>query len=149
MYIKGLVDGLFSTPEADMEFRGKMARFAAKYGAKKLHAKLARIDPASAALIHPNDLRRIIRSLEIHHSTGRTMTELKGDTKGLKDEFRIKLFGLIRPREDMYRLIEDRVDRMFDSGIVKEVKRLLHKRISRTSSACLGLKEVAGYLKGK
>ena len=149
LYIRALVDGLFPSPEADAKFRNKTERFIKKYGSRRAHKKLSKIDPESAARIHPNDARRIIRALELFNVTGRTMTELKRDTKGLKDEFRIKIFGLIRPREDMYRLIEERVERMFASGMVREVKKLLKGRVSKTSSACLGIKEVAGYLKGE
>jgi len=149
LYIRALVDGLFPSPEADMKFRESTEKFIKKYGSVRAHKKLAGIDPGSAANIHPNDARRIIRALELYHTTGRTMTELKENTKGIKDEFSIKLFGLIRPRENIYRLIEERVDRMFASGMIKEVKKLLKGRISKTSSACLGLKEVVGYLKGE
>lgn len=149
LYLRALVEGLFPSPEADMEFRRKAEKFIKKYGSAKAHKKLTDIDPGSAANIHPNDARRIIRALELYHTTGKTMTELKADTRGLKDEFRIISFGLIRPREEMYRLIEDRVDKMFDSGIVKEVKKLLKGRLSRTASAVLGLKEIEGYLNGE
>lgn len=149
LYVKALIDGLFPSPEADMAFRKKMQAFIKRYGSSRAHKKLTAIDPASAFLIHPNDARRIIRALELHHTTGKTMTELKTRTKGLKDEFRIKMFGLIRPRADMYRHIEDRVDRMFDEGIVGEVRKLLKKKLSKTSSAALGIKEVSGYLKGE
>ena len=149
LYIKALTDGLFPSPEADMVFRRKTERFIKKYGSAIAHKKLVGIDPNSAVRIHPNDARRIIRALELHHVTGKTMTELKADTRGLKDEFQVTLFGLIRPREHIYKLIEKRVDSMFVSGVVREVKLLLNRRISKTSSACLGLKEVAGYLKGE
>jgi tRNA dimethylallyltransferase len=149
LYIRALADGLFPSPEADMDFRKKTEAFIKRHGSPAAHKKLGGIDPGSAANIHPNDARRIIRALELYHATGRTMTELKADTKGLKDEFGIKLFGLIRPREDMYRMIDERVERMFGSGIVREVKLLLKGRVSKTSSAVLGLKEIAGYLKGE
>lgn len=149
LYVKGLIDGLFPSPEADMKFRAKMARFAAKYGSKKLHTKLSKIDPVSAGLIHPNDLRRIIRSLEIHHSTGKTMTELKSETKGIKDIYDIKIFGLTRPREEIYSGIDARVDEMFRDNVVGEVKGLKKKRLSKTAGEALGLKEISGYLEGQ
>lgn len=149
LYVKALADGLFPSPQADMDFRKKAERFIKKHGSAGAHKKLASIDPVSAARIHPNDSRRIIRALELHHATGKTMTELKSQTKGLKDEFRIKIFGLIRPREDMYRSIDDRVDSMFKAGITGEVKRLSRRRLSKTSSAALGIKEVLGHLKGE
>jgi len=149
LYVRGLVDGLFPSPKADMKFRSRMAKFAAKCGAKKLHAKLSKIDPASAALIHPNDLRRIIRSLEIYRSAGRTMTELKSETKGIKDSYDIKIFGLTRPREEIYSGIDARVEEMFRDDVVGEVKKLKRKRLSKTAGEALGFKEISGYLKGK
>lgn len=149
LYIRGLIDGLFPSPEADMKFREDLARFAAKYGSKKLHAKLMKIDPESAKRIHPNDLRRIVRALEIHHSTGKTMTELKTSTRGLKEKYEIKIFGLIRPREEIYSRIDERVDRMFRSGAVEEVKRLRRKKLSRTAGMVLGFHEISGYLSGR
>jgi tRNA dimethylallyltransferase len=148
LYIKALIDGLFPSPEADMAFRTKMQKFIKLHGSAKAHDKLAGIDPESAKNIHPNDARRIIRALELYNVTGRTMTELKQGTVGLKDEFRIKMFGLRYPREEMYRNIETRVDRMFDDGIVAEVRKLSRKKMSRTSAAALGVKEVLGYLNG-
>ncbi|MFA6321127.1 MAG: tRNA (adenosine(37)-N6)-dimethylallyltransferase MiaA [Candidatus Omnitrophota bacterium] len=149
LYIKGLVDGLFPSPEADMKFRRRMALFAKKYGQKKLYAKLVRIDPDAAEKIHPNDLRRIIRALEIQYTTGKTMTELKASTRGLKDRYDIKMFGLIRPREEMYSLIDARVDKMFRGRVVAEVKRLKKKKLSKTAAAVLGFKEISSYLDGR
>jgi tRNA dimethylallyltransferase len=149
LYVKALIDGLFPSPEADAAFRDKMNRSIERYGSRKAHRRLAAIDPKTAASIHPNDARRVIRALEIYHATGRTMTELKRGTKGLKSEFRIKIFGLIRPRNDIYRSVENRVDEMFADGIVREVRRLSKRRMSRTSSAALGIKEVLGYLRGE
>lgn len=149
LYLKGLVDGLFPSPEADMRFRKKMARYAAKYGQKKLYTKLVKTDPDAAKSIHPNDLRRVVRALEIYHTTGKTMTELKASTRGLKDRYEIKTFGLIRPREEMYEQIDVRVDKMFDDKVVAEVKRLKKKKLSKTAAAVLGFKEISDYLDGE
>ena len=149
LYAKALIDGLFPAPKADIGFRRKMERFAIRYGNKKLYARLAKIDPDSASKIHPNDLRRIIRALEICHSTGRTMTELKSGTKGLKDHYNIKIFGLTKPREDIYAAIDARVDRMLEGGLLREVKKLNKRKLSKTAGAVLGLKEMTGYLDGK
>jgi tRNA dimethylallyltransferase len=149
LYVKGLIDGLFPSPKADLKFRREQAKFAAKYGSRKLHTRLARIDPASAEKIHPNDLRRIIRSLEAYYSTGKTMTELKGSTRGLKDRYGINIFGLTAPREEIYSRINNRVDRMFLSGAVGEVKKLKRRRLSKTAGMVLGFGEISGYLDGK
>jgi tRNA dimethylallyltransferase len=149
LYAKALIDGLFPSPEADMVFRRKMERSFKRFGAKRLYAKLARIDPQAAELIHPNDARRVIRALEIYHSTGRTMTELKSGTKGLKDHYDIRIFGLTRPREEIYAAIDARVDLMLKAGLLREVKRLRMKRLSMTAEAALGLKDMASYLDGE
>jgi tRNA dimethylallyltransferase len=148
LYVKGLIDGLFPSPEADLRFREKLARIAKKSGSGKLHLCLAKIDPAAAEKIHPNDLRRIIRALEIYESTGKTMTELKASTRGLKDHFRIKIFGLTRPREELYARINDRVEKMFKHRAVAEVKKLRRRKLSRTAAMALGLPEISGYLDG-
>ena len=150
LYVKALIDGLFPSPPADIAFRKKMRAFRSKYGPAKLYRRLLKIDPDSAAGIHPNDARRIIRALEIHDSTGRTMTELKSSTEGLSGAYDIRIFGLTGPsRDDVYSAIESRVDRMFEAGAVREVRRLSNKRLSRTARAVLGFKEILGYLKGE
>lgn len=148
LYVKGLIDGLFPSQPADIKFRKVMEKLVLKYGSPKLHERLSKIDPASAEKIHPNDARRIIRALEVYHSTGRTMTELRRETRGLKDLYRIKIFALTRPRDEIYKGIEERVDRMFDQKVVSEVKRLRKKRLSKTAKAVLGYKEITGYLDG-
>jgi len=147
LYVKGLIDGLFPSPEADSKFRSKMERFAAKYGSRKLHSRLSKIDPASAGTIHPNDVRRIIRALEIYHSTGRTMTELKASTRGLKDRYDIRIFGLTRPREELYSQIDARVDKMFRQGIMREVRALARKGMSKTARSAIGYRETLEYLR--
>ncbi len=146
LYVKGLVDGLFPTPEADLKFRLDMFDYAARRGNKRLYKKLEKIDPLSASTIHPNNVRRVVRALEICHSTGRTMTELKKGTKGIADKYRIKIFGLKAPREEVYSNVNARVDKMFASGVVNEVKKLSRKPLSKTAKAALGFKEIVGYL---
>ena len=150
LYVKSLIDGLFPSPNADLKFRRGMEKFAAKYGSRRLHSRLSKIDPVSAGAIHPNDIRRIIRALEIYISTGRTMTELKAiDQHGLKDRYRIKIFGLTRPREGIYSQIDMRVDKMFKAGVIEEVRALKRKRLSKTAREVLGFKEISGYLDGR
>ncbi|MBP7055455.1 MAG: tRNA (adenosine(37)-N6)-dimethylallyltransferase MiaA [Candidatus Omnitrophica bacterium] len=148
LYIKALIDGIFPSPEADLAYRDRLYKYAIRNGSPKLHEKLETIDPESAGKIHPNDTRRIVRALEIYHSTGKTKTELVAETKGLKDEYDVFVFGLNKPRENLYSDIEDRVDKIFSEGAVSEVKRLLKKDLSRTASAILGFKEISGHLNG-
>lgn len=149
LYTKALIDGLFPSPEADPAFRNRMQRLISRYGSKYLHKRLTKADPVSASRIHPNDVRRVIRALEIYHSTGHTMTELKDRTKGLADEYDIRMFGIIAPREKIYSNINSRVDNMFRSGVLKEVKILKKRALSKTAKAALGYKEISDYLNGK
>ena len=149
LYVKGLIDGLFPTPKADLKFRKNSYDYASRYGSIRLHKKLEDIDPESARLIHPNNIRRIVRALEICHSTGRTMTELKRDTKGIAGKYRIKIFGLKAPREEIYSNINARVEKMFASGVINEVKKLSKKKLSKTAKAVLGFKEILGFLKNE
>ena len=149
LYVKCLVDGLFPTPEADPEFRRDMYGYASRYGNRRLHKKLEKIDPVSASAIHPNNVRRVVRMLEICHLTGKTVTELKRSTRGIADKYDIRIFGLKAPREDIYSNINVKVDRMFASGAVNEVKRLAGKDLSKTAKAVLGYREILGFLKNE
>ena len=146
LYIKALIDGLFPSPEADFKFRKKMYGLTGQYGSKYLYKKLLKIDKEAARLIHQNDARRIIRALEIWHSTGQTMTELKKGTKGIMGTYNIKIFGLTAPRDFIYSNINKRVEGMIEAGGLKEVKKIYKKRLSKTAKAVIGLKELAGFL---
>lgn len=149
LYMKSLIDGLFPSPEADPKFREDMYEYASHYGNKRLHKRLEKIDPASASAIHPNNIRRVVRALEIYHSTGSTMTELKSRTKGITDKYKINIFGLTSSRGKIYSDINDKVDDMFGEGLISEVKRLSRKRLSKTAKAALGFKEMLKFLKGE
>jgi tRNA dimethylallyltransferase len=146
LYVKSLVDGLFPTPKADMKFRRAMYDYASRYGNGRLYKKLEKIDPAWAKTIHPNNVRRVVRALEICHLTGRTMTELRGSTKGIADKYKIKMIGVTAPRDKIYSNIDARVEEMFAAGLVDEVKKLSKKGLSKTARAALGFKEVLGFL---
>ncbi|MDP3791665.1 MAG: tRNA (adenosine(37)-N6)-dimethylallyltransferase MiaA [Candidatus Omnitrophota bacterium] len=149
LYVRALVDGLFPSPEADQNFRKKMYGLAARYGNEYLYKKLQKVDPQSARLIHKNDIRRVIRALEIYNSTGKTMTELKKSTKGIAGSYKVKIFGLTAPRDLIYSNINDRVDDMINAGALKEVKNIYKKKLSKTANAVIGLRELSGFLKGE
>jgi len=148
LYVKALIDGLFPSPKADLKFRRKMENYALRRASKNLHEKLCKLDPESAGLIHPNDKRRIIRALEIYNATSKTMAELKCETKGLSDHYDIKVYGLIKPRDEIYSSINSRVEKMLKDGLVREVKSLKGKKLSKTAKKVLGYKEISGYING-
>lgn len=147
LYVKAVVDGLFPSGKKDLRFRRRQEKLAKKYGNGWLHKKLRKIDPIAAEKIHPNNLRRVIRALEIYHTEKRRPSELKQKTGPIR--YKVRIFGLKVAKEKLYRNIDLRVDEMFKKGIVEEVKKLSKKKLSLTAKKALGYSEVMGYLKGK
>jgi len=148
LYVRALADGIFEGPSADARLRRRLGQEAAVKGAAALHERLGRVDPVAAQRIGPHNLRRIIRALEVHEATGQPLSELQKDTRGLRQECDVLLFGLRRKREDLYRRINRRVDKMLERGLVDEVKVLLKKKLSATARCCIGIREIEGYLRG-
>ena len=147
LYVKAVVDGLFSSNKKDAGFRKRQEQLAEKYGKIYLYNKLKKIDPVTAKKIHPNNLRRVIRALEIYHTERKRPSELKQKTEPLRHK--VNIFGLKIDREELYENIDHRVDHMFEQGLAREVKNLSKRKLSLTAKAALGYKEVLGYLKGK
>ncbi len=147
MYLKVFLFGIFDGPPADDELRTKLKDEAREKGSGALWEKLKEVDPEAAGRIHPNDLRRIVRALEVHEKTGTPISTLQKewDEKGSARD--AVIVGLNRPREILYRRVDERVDRMFELGFVDEVRRL-KDRLGPTASRALGYAEVVKYLDG-
>jgi tRNA dimethylallyltransferase len=143
LYVKAVVDGLFPAPPKDEKLRAKL------YRVKDLHARLKKIDPASAEKIHPNDRKKLVRALEIYYTAKKTKSELKPKTKPLSSVYNVEMIGISRPRQKLYERINRRVDEMFEAGFLDEVKRLMTKRIGVTAAQAIGYKEAMEYLKNK
>ncbi len=140
----------FSTAGSDDAFRGEMQRFAETRGAEALHARLRSVDPASADRLHPNDLRRVIRALEIQHLTGETMSsQLEGQKK--RTPYELCIVGLTMDRQRLYDRVDQRVDLMMEEGLGDEVRRLLERGVPESAVAMqgLGYKELVPYVKGE
>lgn len=148
LYVKALVDGIFPSKGKDEKLRGKLFCIAQKDGNEALHKRLSKIDPEAAAKIHPNDVKRVVRAIEICEGEKRTKTSLKENTSGLKEKYDIEIFGLEAARDKLYKIINERVDLIFKKGAVKEVKGILRKKISRTAYLALGVRQIEEYLKG-
>ena len=150
LYIRALVDGLFSSGERDERIRQRLRSKAARSGWDTLYDDLHRLDPSAARRIHPNDKKRIIRALEVYHLTGRPISELQ-KTDTIPAPFQTRFFGLQWGREALYRRIDDRVDAMVHSGLIDEVKMLRKMGYSSTlnSMDSAGYKEVFAFLDGK
>ncbi|WP_062110399.1 tRNA (adenosine(37)-N6)-dimethylallyltransferase MiaA [Bacillus niameyensis] len=151
LYIQAvLYDYQFSEVEGDVEFRMKMEERVQSGDGMKLYKELEKIDPISAKNIHPNNYRRVIRALEVYHTTGKTMTEFQ------KDQQRTLLYpalliGLTMDRTKLYKRIEMRVEKMLEVGLVEEVEQLYKCGIGSDyqSMKAIGYKEILDYIIGK
>ena len=150
LYIKGLVDGIFNGPAADWDIRRELEELADKKGNQHVHDILQKIDPAKAGELHPNNLRRIIRAIEVYRITGKPVSVLQEKYKLAKKSYQFKIMCLAREKEDIYRRINERVETMFDKGLVDEVRSLLDnpRGLSKQAKQALGYKEVIQYLDG-
>ena len=146
LYMQVLLDGIFQGAPKQPQLRDELwQRFEAE-GAGALLQELAGRDPDAAQKIHPNDIRRLIRALEICRSTDKSFTQLKKNREGLWGRYDMTLVALNRPREELYARINARVERMFAEGLVEEVRRLLSRPLSLTARRIIGVNEVAGFL---
>lgn len=145
LYIRALTNGLFSGPQADKNVRKRLKELASTNRPNILHEKLKEVDPVSATRIHPNDQRRLIRALEVHEITGKPISALQDEQQAShRAAYRFISFGLTLSRNRLYTIIEDRVDRMMEMGLLDEVRELLKMGIepSALSMQGLGYKEL-------
>lgn len=148
LYMSVVIDGIFKAVPQDSLIRKKLYKELENYGNRKLYARLLKVDRLAALKIHPNDARRLIRALEVYESTGKPISELQKQRIGLGEEFDIRIFCLNMERELLYKRIDQRVDKMFAQGLIKEVKAILKKKPAKTARYALGIREIKGYLKG-
>ncbi|MGD7052094.1 tRNA (adenosine(37)-N6)-dimethylallyltransferase MiaA [Sutcliffiella horikoshii] len=150
LYIQSvLYDYQFSESGKDEETRLRLEKRSQEIGVDKLHQELTDIDPKSAANIHPNNVRRVIRALEIFYTTGKTMSEYQ-DTQQPEPLYDIALIGLTMDRERLYERINLRVDLMMKEGLLREVQTLHNNGIRDCQSIqAIGYKELYAYLDGK
>ncbi len=151
LYFRGIIDGLFDGPGADVELRAKLQREADEHGNTFLHERLRRCDPEAANRVHPNNLVRVIRALEVYELTGKPISVLQRQWKTNEPRYPFRAFGLNMPREVLYQRIEERVDRMVEAGLIKEVKGLLDQGYPWNCIAMqsFGYKELIDHLDGR
>jgi len=145
-----LYDYDFSGAQADPEFRQAMRQKAEQEGYETVYRMLQEIDPYAASRIHINDLKRVIRALEICRQTGTAEKLFRGLNKQFYPAYKLLLIGLHYRRELLYQRIETRIDHMIQQGLIEEVRRLLEMGYHQglTSMQGLGYKEIAGFLTG-
>jgi tRNA dimethylallyltransferase len=150
LYYRVLESGLDALPSADPAIRAKLDEKAARLGWPSLHAELARIDPAAAHRITPNDSQRIRRALEVHRLTGRPISELQRGAK-VPLPFELRAFSLVPEREHLHRRIAERFDAMLEAGLIDEVKSLRKKyrlNAAMPSMRAVGYRQVWNFLEG-
>ncbi len=146
LYIKAMTRGIFSGPSADWELREELTALEEEQTGA-LYNYLKGLDPEAANRIMPTDTRRIIRALEVCLKTKQGISEVQQKlTRPLPYEF-IKI-GITRDRKELYRIIEERVDEMVDSGLVEEVKRILSMNPDKIPMQAIGYKEIAMHISG-
>ena len=151
LYFRAVIDGLFEGPGADPAVRERFEQEAAQHGVDALHERLRACDPESADRIHPNNVVRVIRALEVYELTGVPMSEHQQQWHPEKQRYPFIAFGLTMPRALLYHRIEQRVDVMLANGLITEVESLLATDYARDTIALqsFGYKELITYLDGE
>lgn len=150
LYLRTILRGVFDGPSADWEYRREMEAIAEAEGNEELHKRLAAVDPVWAAKLHPNDVRRVARALEVYHVTGIPLSAQHAEGILTPDECPAHVYWLLPDREWLYDRINLRVDQMLEEGLMDEVKQLLAaaEPMSRTARQALGYKELIDFLEG-
>ncbi|MGL4419760.1 MAG: tRNA (adenosine(37)-N6)-dimethylallyltransferase MiaA [Gemmataceae bacterium] len=143
-YLKALLHGLFDSPPVNLARRAELEQA----DPAELYARLQAIDPPSALKLHPNDVRRVVRAIEVYELTGQPISQLQQSWAAPATP--IPLIQLDWPREELYRRIDTRVEAMFEAGWIDEVRELSEcgHPLSREAGQALGYKEIAAELAG-
>lgn len=150
-YIQAILYDIDFTSEENADgYRRKLYQIAEEQGNEVLHHMLREVDPAYADMVHANNVKRVARALEFFHETGRKMSEHNEEQKEKNSPYHFQYFVLNHDRDILYKRINDRVDLMFQEGLIKEVMSLqkmgYHKEM--VSMQGIGYKEVYEYLEG-
>ncbi len=143
LYYKAFMYGLFSGPEADPELREELSAM----GGEKLHAELERVDPPAAARIHPHDMKRLVRAVEVYRKTGTPISTMQTQFDSPKIE--AVVLCIRWDREILKQRIEERVDRMLSDGQEEEVRNLLASSWGKEGRQAVGYREIILYLRGE
>jgi len=151
LYINSLVYNInFSETTADWEYRKQLEEIARDKGPEELHRFLQKVDPVSAEKIHPNNIKRVIRALEVFKTTGKPISQHQLESRTEKPEYEFKIFGLEMDRKILYERINKRVDKMMEMGLYEEVEGLLEKYSpDLVSLQGIGYKEIISAIKGE
>lgn len=152
LYINTLVYNItFSETITDWNYRKKLENIAREQGAEALHLLLQKVDPVSAEKIHPNNVKRVIRALEVYETTGKPISQHQMESRQIKPEYDYKIFGIEVDRDVLYSRIDVRVDKMMEMGLYEEVENILNKGYSLdlVSLQGIGYKEIIMAIQGE
>jgi tRNA dimethylallyltransferase len=147
LYIRTLTRGLFDGPSADWKLRDDLMEAEREHGTGHLYEHLKKLDAEAAGKIERNDVRRIIRAIEVSLKDKRISEHQKSATTPAPYHF-IKI-GLTRERKELYKIIDERVDKMMRDGLQEETDRLFNLNPSATALQSLGYKEIGSYIAGE
>lgn len=151
LYLRSLLRGVFEGPAANNELRQQLEADAQRLGTHALHERLQKLDAEAARRLHPNDLRRLVRALEVIELTGRTMSEQHREAALPADQRPRNVYWLEPPRDWLYQQINARVEAMLSAGWVDEVRSLLNEPqpLSQTAAQALGYQELIAHIAGQ
>ncbi|HIV67495.1 MAG TPA: tRNA (adenosine(37)-N6)-dimethylallyltransferase MiaA [Candidatus Butyricicoccus stercorigallinarum] len=152
LYLDALIEGsTFSGDETDTAAREAYQAIAREQGAHALHEMLRAVDPKSAERIHENNVKRVVRALEVYQQTGMTIDELNARNKRAEPKYDAILFALCpTDRQTLYDRIDRRVDQMVEQGLLEEARRLWEQgALTGTAGQAIGYKELLPYLRGE
>lgn len=149
LYVQAVIyDYRFTKIGANPELRKKLEQFAKRYGNEALHSKLKELDPISYRTIHPNNLKRVIRALEVIEQTGKPFSSFQ--QKQIEPVYHAIFIGLSMERKKLYARINARVDKMIEKGLIEEAYRLYQQNLRDSQAAqAIGYKELFYYFDGK
>ena len=151
LYISSLLEGIrFLDEPADDAVRARLAKQAEELGEEEMHRRLAALDPEAAAAIHPHNRKRVLRALELYEKTGRTISSQRAQSRAEQPPYNPLLLGLNCPdRQELYRRIGLRIDRMLELGVLDEARQVyLHRDSWQTAAQAIGYKEFFPYFEG-
>ena len=151
LYFKALTDGLVKIPDIPNKTRTQIRKLHKKIGQKKFFTQLIKLDPLAKRLVLPSDTQRSMRAYEVKKFTNKSLFEFLKETKSnFNNNFFKKLF-INTPRELLHKKIEKRVEKMFNDGVIDEVKKFCKMKVNKelSSNKIIGIKEIRDYLQGK
>lgn len=150
LYISSLVENIhYEDTPTDETLHAELEAFAREEGAEALHMRLAQCDPVAAAQIHANNVKRVLRALEMCLLTGLTLEERNARSKSGPQAFDFTVYAIDMDRSVLYDRIDRRVGIMAEAGLVEEVRRVSAMGMSRTARQGIGYKEILDYFDGK